>query len=241
MQKLIFRSIDSVVDTDELQRHAFNEAFRKNHLDWYWSRSQFMQLSLIKGERHRVRWYAETIHYPPLPMGLADKICWLKDRLIEESLSCKNLPLRPGIERLWREAEHEAIPIELQTTPREQRAWLDTINHSYRERFASIHAIAKEQTFDQSRLTKTSSKTLYDTGTNTVVISPCRGIPNQTSANSSRLERNTVIATQTGQKNIKAYIDHLGDVSNPATQLSGKRVVKDGLVSINSLSELEAV
>ena len=40
MSAILFGSISTLADTSEMQRAAFNEAFRAHGLDWSWSREE---------------------------------------------------------------------------------------------------------------------------------------------------------------------------------------------------------
>ena len=44
MSAVLFGSIGSVVETSEVQRAAFNEAFQKHGLDWQWTRDEYQAL-----------------------------------------------------------------------------------------------------------------------------------------------------------------------------------------------------
>lgn len=59
MTALLLGSISTVIDTSELQRHAFNEAFAEHGLDWSWSRELYRDLLDSNGGRDRITAYAE--------------------------------------------------------------------------------------------------------------------------------------------------------------------------------------
>ena len=56
---LLFGSIGTLADTSELQRQAFNQAFKRHELDWYWSREDYTQMLKKSGGRQRIEDYAQ--------------------------------------------------------------------------------------------------------------------------------------------------------------------------------------
>lgn len=58
MSALLFGSISTVVDTSELQREAFNQAFSRHGLDWAWNREQYRSMLATSGGRDRISTYA---------------------------------------------------------------------------------------------------------------------------------------------------------------------------------------
>ena len=41
---ILFGSIGTLIETSELQRNAFNQAFSENGLDWDWNPAQYQDL-----------------------------------------------------------------------------------------------------------------------------------------------------------------------------------------------------
>ena len=58
MPALLFGSISTVTDTSEIQRAAFNEAFRTHGLDWKWERDEYRDLLTSNGGVDRIAEYA---------------------------------------------------------------------------------------------------------------------------------------------------------------------------------------
>ena len=58
MPALLFGSISTVADTSEIQRAAFNEAFRAHGLDWKWEREEYRDLLTSSGGADRIADYA---------------------------------------------------------------------------------------------------------------------------------------------------------------------------------------
>ncbi|MCC1495049.1 HAD family phosphatase [Cognatishimia sp. F0-27] len=59
MKALFFGSIGSVVETSELQRQAFNQAFKEHGLDWVWEKPDYAEMLKSSGGAKRIAAYAE--------------------------------------------------------------------------------------------------------------------------------------------------------------------------------------
>ena len=44
MKAILFGSIGTLIETSDLQREAFNEAFKEAGLDWYWDHEDYTKL-----------------------------------------------------------------------------------------------------------------------------------------------------------------------------------------------------
>jgi HAD superfamily hydrolase (TIGR01509 family) len=62
MPALLFGSIGTVAETSELQRDAFNEAFKEHGLDWQWSQDEYRHLLEKSGGQDRIAEYARSRH-----------------------------------------------------------------------------------------------------------------------------------------------------------------------------------
>jgi HAD superfamily hydrolase (TIGR01509 family) len=60
MTAILFGSIGTLADTSELQRDAFNEAFKRHGLDWQWSQAEYQELLSESGGESRIRAYGES-------------------------------------------------------------------------------------------------------------------------------------------------------------------------------------
>lgn len=61
MPALLFGSISTVVDTSELQRRAFNQAFQMHDLDWEWERDDYRGMLAASGGQNRIAAYAQSL------------------------------------------------------------------------------------------------------------------------------------------------------------------------------------
>ncbi len=66
MKAIIFGSIGSVVETSELQRSAFNIAFKQHGLNWHWSQPEYQAMLRSSGGENRiVGSIPPSIRHPP--------------------------------------------------------------------------------------------------------------------------------------------------------------------------------
>ena len=56
---LLFGSIGSIVETSEIQRKSFNEAFTRFGLDWNWNKHEYQNLLIKSGGKDRISRYAK--------------------------------------------------------------------------------------------------------------------------------------------------------------------------------------
>jgi beta-phosphoglucomutase-like phosphatase (HAD superfamily) len=93
---LFFGSIGSIVETSDIQRKSFNQAFKQSGLNWYWTKNKYKNLLNNSGGQDRILRYAKqkkiTIN--------AKKIRNLKTKLFNDYLKKKELRLRPGVKNL---------------------------------------------------------------------------------------------------------------------------------------------
>ena len=60
MATIFFGSIGSIVETSEIQRKAFNKAFQKFGLDWYWSVGNYINMIQKPGGIKRIKEYSKS-------------------------------------------------------------------------------------------------------------------------------------------------------------------------------------
>lgn len=120
LQALIFDVDGVLADTESAHRHAFNAAFGQAGLDWHWSEDLYTRLLDVAGGKERIAHYWSTID-PEESRGsrakeIIDSIHAIKTRHYEDHVAGGRLQLRPGIERLIREAHAAGIPLAIATT-----------------------------------------------------------------------------------------------------------------------------
>ena len=93
---LFFGSIGSIVETSDLQRKSFNQAFKQSHLNWYWSKKKYEKLLNKSGGEDRITRYAKKKKV----IVDAKELRNLKTKLFNNYLKKKKLKLRPGVKDL---------------------------------------------------------------------------------------------------------------------------------------------
>ena len=59
MKSILFGSIGVVVESSEIQRKAFNEAFKEFGLDWYWNVANYIKMLEKPGGLNRIAEYSK--------------------------------------------------------------------------------------------------------------------------------------------------------------------------------------
>ena len=115
IEGIIFDVDGTIADTEDMHRQAFNKAFSKFNLNWYWSKEKYHELLFISGGKERItRCLAE------------DKAIKKNINFIEELHKCKSeyyrsillgsdISLRPGVKRLITEAKEKELKIGIAT------------------------------------------------------------------------------------------------------------------------------
>lgn len=112
MTAVLLGSIGTLVDTSELQRQAFNDAFVAHGLDWTWGREDYVAMLSRSGGADRVARYAaergEQVD--------AGAVHATKSALFRSGLASAGLPPRPGVVETVRAARAAGHQVALVTT-----------------------------------------------------------------------------------------------------------------------------
>ncbi|MFO8024069.1 HAD family hydrolase [Thiohalophilus sp.] len=118
---LLFDVDGTLADTErDGHRVAFNQAFAEAGLDWEWDVATYGALLSVTGGKERMRHYLEQ--YRPTATLPGDPADWIADlhraktRHYEALLGEGGIPLRPGVERLLREAREASYRLAIATT-----------------------------------------------------------------------------------------------------------------------------
>ena len=121
LQALLFDVDGTLADTErDGHRIAFNLAFRDAGLEWEWSAGLYGELLAVTGGKERIRFYLENYNQDFVaPADLDGFIAGLHQAKTEHYthlLSEGRIPLRPGVERLLREAREAGLRLAIATT-----------------------------------------------------------------------------------------------------------------------------
>ena len=92
MKSILFGSIGVLAESSEIQRRAFNEAFKEFGLDWYWNVANYIKMLQKPGGLNRIAEYSTLM----LNQNDIKKIYDLKVKYFK-SLSKNKLKPRKGI------------------------------------------------------------------------------------------------------------------------------------------------
>ena len=128
LQALIFDMDGTLADTEEFHRQAFNEAFAEFGYMWHWSRERYRELLSISGGKERIRNYLiekGSMDDPETLWHKAETIHKRKSDIYRQKLVEGHIGLRPGVERLIREAAGAKLLLGIVTSSSRQN--VDTL------------------------------------------------------------------------------------------------------------------
>ena len=93
MKAILFGSIGTLIETSDLQREAFNEAFKEAGLDWYWDHEDYKKLLKKSGGTKRIEDFAEKNN----TSVDAKKIRERKTQIYNDKINSISIPPRDGV------------------------------------------------------------------------------------------------------------------------------------------------
>src|SRR5476649_2527153 len=121
LHALIFDVDGTLADTErDGHRVAFNAAFAEAGLTWCWDEALYGELLQVAGGVERILHYARS--YLSLTVSdsalhaLAQRLHSSKTRHYVERIAAGAVQLRPGVERLLRQARREGLRLAIATT-----------------------------------------------------------------------------------------------------------------------------
>ena len=132
---VLFGSIGTIIETSDLQRKAFNQAFKKNNLNWLWTKKIYKDLLNKSGGKDRISNYA----FQKKISVDAELLRNLKTKIFNEYLKKKKLKPRPGVKQLVKDCKKKGIKLALVTS---------TTNDNINSIFFCLKKSLKKKDFD---------------------------------------------------------------------------------------------
>ncbi len=112
MSAILFGSIGTIIDTSELQRQSFNQAFKAHKLDWHWHREDYLAMLEKSGGRNRVANYADSIGQTVD----AEAVHRSKSEFFQDILTKSQVEPRAGVVETIQGAKSQGLKIAFVTT-----------------------------------------------------------------------------------------------------------------------------
>lgn len=112
MPTVLFGSISTIADTSELERQAFNQAFRIHGLHWAWDRDDYRAMLATRGGRSRIARYAQSISQ----RVDAEAVHRTTSELFRSGVAESSLIPRRGVPETMKEARANGFQVGLVTT-----------------------------------------------------------------------------------------------------------------------------
>ena len=120
LEALLLDVDGTLADTEEIHRQAFNSAFEQAGLDWLWGVDLYHELLAVTGGKERIRYYLDRdrpdVSLPEDADAFIAALHKSKTQFFVDSLAAGTVPLRPGIERLIRDAKVHGLRLAIVTT-----------------------------------------------------------------------------------------------------------------------------
>ncbi|VAX07302.1 Xylulose-1,5-bisphosphate phosphatase CbbY, converts this Rubisco inhibiting byproduct to xylulose-5P [hydrothermal vent metagenome] len=121
LQALLFDVDGTLADTErDGHRVAFNLAFQKAGLDWDWSVELYGKLLAVTGGKERMKYYLQHFNTdfegPDKLDAFIAELHQSKTTFYTDLLAEGRIPLRPGVERLLKEARAKGMRMGIATT-----------------------------------------------------------------------------------------------------------------------------
>ncbi len=248
LEALLFDVDGTLADTEEIHRQAFNAAFAAAGLDWVWDRQLYHELLAVTGGKERIRYYLKR-ERPEfrLPQDADAFIAGLhqsKTGFYVGTLAAGKVPLRPGVERLLRDARAHDMRLAIVTTTTPDNI-IALLEHSFSEDVTDwFEVIAAGSVVPE----KKPAPDIYEYALASMELSPRACLAIEDSLNGLRSAQAAGVATlvtvnpYTEQQDFSGaalVLDHLGEPDMPCRVLAGEPSPA-GTVDIPFLRRLHA-
>ena len=131
MKAILFGSIGTLIETSDLQREAFNEAFKEAGLDWYWDHEDYKKLLKKSGGTKRIEDFAEKNNTTVDAKNIRER----KTQIYNEKINSISIPPREGVLDILEYAHKNNIKTGFvtSTTPDNIDAVFKTLNNQIKK------------------------------------------------------------------------------------------------------------
>lgn len=112
MSAVLFGSISTIADTSEMQREAYNEAFKEHGLDWRWDREEYLAMLEGSGGQNRIAEYATSLGQSVDAEAVHDT----KSEIFQKRVAESGIAARSGVVETIEEAKSKGVKVGLVTT-----------------------------------------------------------------------------------------------------------------------------
>ena len=120
LEALLLDVDGTLADTEEIHRQAFNSAFEQAGLDWVWGQDLYHELLAVTGGKERIRYYLDRdrpdVSLPVDADAFIARLHKSKTEFYVGNIAAGTVPLRPGVERLIRDAKAHGLRLAIVTT-----------------------------------------------------------------------------------------------------------------------------
>ena len=243
---LIFDVDGTLADTErDGHRVAFNQAFEQLGLDWNWDIVTYGELLKVTGGKARMKHYIDT--HPGKGDAIEDVDQFLKHAHAQKTLNYVELlnqnaiPLRPGIERMLREARNAGLTLAIATTTTPQNVTTLLTQTLGAESLEWFDYIAAGEIVDHMK----PASDIYDLVLDTLDLNPAQCIAFEDSNNGIRSAQGAglkTVITRTDYTRHEDFsgallvLDHLGDKDHPSAVMQA--TFEQDYLSLEALLQL---
>ena len=248
LEALLLDVDGTLADTEEIHRQAFNAAFEQAGLDWVWERDLYHELLAVTGGKERIRYYLDRdrpeVSLPDDTDAFIARLHKSKTEFFVGSLAAGTVPLRPGVERLIRDAKAHGLRLAIVTTTSPENVTA-LFEHSFGDDVADLFDVVAAGGVVQN---KKPAADIYEYALSKLGLEPGQCIAIEDSANGLDSARAAGVATlitvnrYTADHDFSAAVavfDHLGEPAMPCRMLRGD-VQPGAYVDCSYLQKLHA-
>ena len=135
IKAILFGSIGTLIETSEIQRYAFNDAFKEIGLDWYWDEKNYKHLLKKSGGIKRIEEFAKKNNANVNAIQIRSR----KTELFNDYLSRGDFEPREGVTKVINYAKEKGLKIGFVTS---------TTTNNINAVFKALHNFIQKENFD---------------------------------------------------------------------------------------------